>query len=143
MYFKNSIIALIVIFAIIFGTKTFFSNLIHVQYNDNLTVSERIAPLGRVYLSNDVIKKVVKSSTKAKARSGKDVYTAVCSSCHSTGILNAPKFGNKTDWAHRVRRGIASLLKTAISGTGPMPPKGTCMDCSDEELQSAIEYMIK
>jgi cytochrome c5 len=143
MYFKNSIMALIVIFAIIFGTKTFFSNLIHFNYNDNLTVSERIAPLGQVYLSNDVIKETVKASTKAKARSGKDVYTAVCASCHSVGILNAPKFGNKTDWAQRVKRGIASLVKVAISGTGAMPPKGTCMDCSDDELQAAIEYMIK
>jgi cytochrome c5 len=143
MYFKNSIMALIVIFAIIFGAKTFFSNLIHFQYNDNLTVSERIAPLGQVYLSGDTNTKIVKTPTKAKARSGKDVYTAVCSSCHSVGILNAPKFGNKADWAQRVKRGIASLVKVAISGTGAMPPRGTCMDCSDDELQSAIEYMSK
>jgi cytochrome c5 len=29
-----------------------------------------------------------------------------------------------------------------IAGKGGMPPKGTCMDCSDNELKSAIQYMI-
>jgi len=24
-----------------------------------------------------------------------------------------------------------------------MPPKGTCSDCSEEEIQAAIDYMIK
>jgi cytochrome c5 len=57
--------------------------------------------------------------------------------------MSAPKTGNKADWAPRVKRGIVDLVKVAISGTGAMPPKGTCMDCSDDELKAAIEHMIK
>jgi len=137
MYFKNSVAAIIVIFAIIFGTKTFFSNLVHVGYNDNLTVAERIAPLGQVYLEGDIDVNAIQAPVKtaAKARSGEEVYTAVCASCHAVG--------NKADWAPRVERGIADLVKVAISGVGAMPPKGTCMDCSDDELKAAIEHMIK
>lgn len=145
MYFKNSVAAILVIFAIIIGAKTFFSNLIHVGYDDNLTVAQRIAPLGQVYLAGDIDVNAIKAPVKtaAKARSGEQVYTSVCASCHAVGVLNAPKFGNKADWAPRVERGIADLVKVAISGVGAMPPKGTCMDCSDDELKAAIEHMIK
>ncbi|WP_428085996.1 c-type cytochrome [Candidatus Thioglobus sp.] len=145
MYFKNSVIAIIIIFAIIFGAKTFFSNLIHVGYDDNLSLEERIKPSGQVYLAGDIDVNAVKAPVKttAKARSGAAVYTASCASCHSIGILNAPKFGSKADWAPRVKRGIADLVKVATTGVGAMPPKGTCMDCSDAELKAAIEHMIK
>lgn len=32
--------------------------------------------------------------------------------------------------------------KGVINGSAVMPPMGTCMDCSDEQLQQAIVYMI-
>jgi len=145
MYFKNSVAAIIVIFAIIFGAKTFFSGLIHVGYDDNLTLAERIQPLGQVYLEGDIDVNAIKAPVKtaAKARSGEQIYTTTCASCHSVGVLGAPKFGNKADWAPRVKRGIADLVKVAITGTGAMPPRGTCMDCSDDELKAAIEHMTK
>jgi cytochrome c5 len=54
----------------------------------------------------------------------------------------APKFASLEDWAPRIERGIDDLLMVAIAGKGGMPPKGTCMDCSDNELKSAIQYMI-
>jgi cytochrome c5 len=54
----------------------------------------------------------------------------------------APKFAFLEDWAPRIERGIDDLLVVAIAGKGGMPPKGTCMDCSDNELKSAIQYMI-
>ena len=145
MYFKNSVAAIIVIFAIIFGAKTFFSGLIHVGYDDNLTLAERIQPFGQVYLEGDIDVNAIKAPVKtaAKARSGEQIYTTTCASCHSVGVLGAPKFGNKADWAPRVKRGIADLVKVAITGTGAMPPRGTCMDCSDDELKAAIEHITK
>jgi cytochrome c5 len=54
----------------------------------------------------------------------------------------APKFAYLEYWAPRIERGIDDLLMVAISGKGGMPEKGTCMDCSDNELKSAIQYMI-
>ncbi len=145
MHFKHSIAAIIVIFALIFGTKTFFSDLIHVGSDDHLTLAERIQPFGQVYLEGDIdvtaIKAPVKTATKA--RSGEQIYTTACTSCHGTGVLGAPKFGNKTDWAPRIKRGIDDLVKVAITGVRSMPPRGTCMDCSDDELKAAIEYMTK
>ena len=56
--------------------------------------------------------------------------------------MEAPKFGSLDDWAPSIDRGIDDVLIVAIAGKGGMPPKGACMDCSDNELRSAIQYMI-
>lgn len=35
------------------------------------------------------------------------------------------------------------LLASTVNGMGMMPPKGTCMDCSDDELEAAVDYIIE
>ena len=75
-------------------------------------------------------------------RSGEEVYNTNCSVCHAAGVAGAPKFGDAAAWAPRAEKGIDALLATAISGINAMPPKGTCMDCSDAELKSSIQYML-
>jgi cytochrome c5 len=34
-----------------------------------------------------------------------------------------------------------AMWETTVTGMGAMPPKGTCMACTDEEMQAAIDYM--
>jgi len=75
------------------------------------------------------------------ARSGKDIYSSVCFACHGTGAAGAPKFGDAAAWAPRIKQGIDTLLNHAIHGLRAMPPRGTCADCSDDDLKAAIEYM--
>ena len=43
--------------------------------------------------------------------------------------------------AEKVAGGVSSLLSNAINGIRSMPAKGTCMECSDDEISVAIEYM--
>ena len=147
LHFKNSLIALIVIAAIIYGVNTFFTNLVTIKTVDTSTLEDRIKPIGQVYLEGDVDGTAVvaeKSVAVAKkSRSGESVYTASCAGCHSIGVAGAPKFGNKADWASRLKRGMDDLVKVAISGKGAMPPKGTCATCSADELRAAIEHMVQ
>jgi cytochrome c5 len=145
MYFKNSVAAIIIIFDAIIGTKAFFSDLVNVSYNDNLKLIERIKPLGQVYLVGDIDFNAFTAPVKtaAKVRSGEEIYAAFCSNYHSIGVMSAPKFANKANWAPRVKRGISDLVKVAISGASAMPPKGTYIDYSDSEIKAAIEHMIK
>ncbi len=75
-------------------------------------------------------------------RSGEEIYNTKCSVCHAAGIAGAPKFGDAAAWAPRAEKGIDGLLATAITGLNAMPPKGTCMDCSDSELKAGIQYML-
>lgn len=64
-----------------------------------------------------------------------------CSVCHTSGLLNAPKVGDKAAWAPRLKQGKAVLLEHAKNGFNQMPAKGTCADCSDEDLAKLIDKM--
>jgi cytochrome c5 len=66
----------------------------------------------------------------------------VCTNCHGTGVLGAPKFGTAADWAPRVAKGMDTLYTHAIAGFNSMPPKGTCAACSDDEIKGAVKYMV-
>ncbi|MBM29967.1 MAG: hypothetical protein CMD77_03510, partial [Gammaproteobacteria bacterium] len=54
----------------------------------------------------------------------------------------APKIGVLEEWEPRLAKGMSVLMATTKNGINAMPPMGTCMDCSDEELQSAIDHML-
>lgn len=74
---------------------------------------------------------------------GKGIYDAACFVCHSSGVAGAPKFGDKAAWAPYIETGLDAMLQVAISGKGAMPPRGTAMNASDEELRAAILYMVE
>ena len=74
---------------------------------------------------------------------GKRIYDDYCFSCHTPGLNGAPRIGDKEAWAARLEEGRVSLLQSTIEGIQPaMPPRGICFDCSDEQLDAAIDYMI-
>jgi len=73
---------------------------------------------------------------------GKKIYDTKCFMCHAAGVANAPKLGDKAAWEPRIATGMDAMLAVAIKGKGAMPPKGTCMDCSDDDLKAAIQYMV-
>jgi cytochrome c5 len=41
------------------------------------------------------------------------------------------------------RKGMDELMNSTINGIGMMPAKGTCMNCSDDDLQAAVDYMVE
>jgi cytochrome c5 len=82
------------------------------------------------------------ASAGADLAAGEGIYNRACVACHATGVAGSPKLGDRSAWAPRVSQGMDALLSTAVSGRGAMPPRGTCMDCSDEELKVAIAYMV-
>lgn len=101
-------------------------------------IERRIAPVGEVAI-------VDASAGPAPKKTGKEVVTAVCSSCHGTGVLGAPKIGDGAAWKGRMAKagGVDGLLKSAIAGVGAMPARGGAADLSDEELHDAIVEMLK
>jgi cytochrome c5 len=74
-------------------------------------------------------------------KSGQEVYDAVCTSCHATGALGAPKFDSKGDWGPRNSQGYDTLVKHAIEGIRQMPPRGGDGDLSDVEVARAVAYL--
>ena len=126
---RNIIIATVA--ALTFSTTSFAAG------NSDDAIAERIKPVGQVYLASDVA--VVEEPTGP--RSGDQVYNTFCIACHSTGAAGAPKTQNAADWAPRIAKGKDTLLDHAINGFNAMPPRGTCMDCSDDEISAAIDFM--
>ena len=82
------------------------------------------------------------NADEAKARSGEEVYKAHCTVCHATGLVNAPKSHDEAAWKARGKT-MEQFLETSKKGLNAMPPKGTCMNCTDAELKAAIEFMMK
>ncbi|WP_092288450.1 c-type cytochrome [Halopseudomonas sabulinigri] len=107
-------------------------------------IAERLKPYGEVCLVGDPCAEEVAGGGAAAgggSRSGADVVGKFCSACHGTGVLGAPKVGDTAAWSARHGGDLDELLKNAIAGLNSMPPKGTCGDCSDEELLAAIKEM--
>ncbi len=85
-------------------------------------------------------------SSVSVAMDGKAVYEKTCKTCHATGVMGAPKLGDKADWAARAGQGKDVLADHAIKGfkgkKGTMPPKGGNPKLSDDEVKVAIDYML-
>jgi cytochrome c5 len=96
-------------------------------------VAERIKPVGEVA--------VVDANAPKVEKSGEEVFNAVCTACHTSGALGAPKQGNKGDWASRIGQGYDTLVKHSIEGIRAMPARGGAADLSDAELARAVAYM--
>jgi cytochrome c5 len=75
------------------------------------------------------------------ASAGKALYTSVCQACHAAGVLGAPKFGSKEDWAPRLKDSMDTVYNYALHGKGAMPPKGGS-NASDADVKAAVDYMV-
>ena len=83
------------------------------------------------------------AASAPEPESGEVIYNRFCFSCHAAGIAGAPKTGSPEAWAERLTKGRAALLQSTIDGIMPgMPPMGLCAQCSEAELQAAIDYML-
>lgn len=80
--------------------------------------------------------------TPSVERKGKQVVEARCADCHRTGKDGAPRIGDQSAWIPRLKRGIDYLVRSAINGHGPMPPRGGMADLTDTEIRGAIAYML-
>lgn len=83
------------------------------------------------------------STAKNPERSAEQIQNQFCNVCHATGWNGAPISGDKNDWQPRIDAGFDQLFRNAKQGLNTMPPMGTCVDCTDEELKAAIEAMIR
>jgi len=76
-------------------------------------------------------------------KAGQDIYDGYCAGCHNMGGGGAPKFGDAGQWQPRIKLGMNSLYQNAIQGIGGMPPKGNCDSCTDDQVKSAVDYIIQ
>ena len=106
----------------------------------------RIAPQGKVCFEGKecdiTIAAALGAADPDKPREGKVIYEGVCHTCHTAGLLGAPKFGDKGAWGPRIAKGTATLHQHALQGFNAMPAKGGNADLLDVEVTNAVDYMV-
>ncbi len=116
-------------------------------------IAEETRPIGSVRLAGRTTGVTASSQTDvidAEAGPvdiGQKIYNGLCFSCHGTGLPNIPQVGSVAEWIDRIAQGTGLLYDHAIRGfTGasgmPMPPKGGNATLTDDEVKSAVDYMI-
>ncbi len=123
---------------------------------DTGDIDSRIAPVGTVNTSGETVtlagsappeETVTAVAPTTSANPGEAAYNKVCFACHAQGIAGAPKFGDAAAWGPRIAQGIDTLRKHSIEGfqgaAGVMPPKGGAVDMPNEDVEAAVDYMVK
>ena len=109
-------------------------------------IAERIEPIGKVNVTGGApggpATAEAAAATVGGQRSGAAVYAAVCMACHSTGVAESPRIGDKAAWAPRLEQGLAKMVETVITGKGAMPPRGGDSSATDEEIREAVVHML-
>ncbi|GAB7530571.1 cytochrome c5 family protein [Pseudomonas sp. 3A(2025)] len=107
-------------------------------------IAQRLEPVGKVCIQGqDCAGVTVATAAGGAARGAQAIIDKHCIACHSIGLMDAPKIGDNAAWKTRADKdgGLDGLLAKAITGINTMPPKGTCGDCTDDELKAAIQKM--
>lgn len=108
-------------------------------------IAKRLSPVGSVCVEGSdcaAANGAAAASVSSGPRTGEEVYNGSCTSCHAIGVAGAPKFGDVAAWEPRVSQGMDVVYDHAIAGYNAMPAKGLCMDCSDEEVKLAVDYIV-
>ncbi len=95
-------------------------------------VALRLEPVGRVEIKD--------ASDLSTLKTGEQVVTAQCATCHAAGLVGAPKLADAAAWAPRIKTGYDALLHSALAGKGQMAAQGGG-DYTDLEIGRAVVYM--
>lgn len=109
-------------------------------------IEERIKPVGQV--NTGAARAAVASLatqtvvSTAAPQTPKEIYESVCASCHATGVLEAPIYGDKLAWAEHLAEPIDHVYQAAINGEDNMPPRGGRPDLTDGQVRATVDYML-
>ena len=115
-------------------------------------VAERIAPFGQSRVGDPAGQTQAPAQTALAApaasdaatpRSGSEVYNSACMACHATGVAEAPLLGDAAAWTERAAQGFDALVGSVIAGKGAMPPKAGNPALTEDDVRSALSYMLQ
>ena len=142
-------VLILVAFGIYFGAKKISADTQEAQARQDpivqKEVAERLKPVAQVAIAgadNSALEEKTEAPAALADMSGEQLYTQTCSACHASGLLNAPKFGDKALWAPRIAKGMDTLHQHALQGFNNMPPKGGNNGVSDKSVMDAVDYMV-
>ncbi len=132
------------VFAAAFGVLTLVMASVHgevVPPGSDAEIRERLQPFGRLCRMGDDCGGAETAQAGSGTMSGEQVYNQFCFACHATGVSESPLLGDAQAWAPRIAKGVDALWESTTNGLGLMSMRGTCMNCSDDELREAMDYV--
>lgn len=133
----------------IFGFCIFAASLIVPKHKPSeaevARLEARIKPVAQVITDPAALIKANTSAVKREPMTADQIYTQVCAACHNSGVLGAPKVGDKGEWAKRngAEGGLDGLVKYAINGKNQMPARGGNPDLTDDEIKATVKQMLE
>ncbi len=82
------------------------------------------------------------ATAKGDTGNGKAIFDSTCTVCHTAGVAGAPKAGDKTAWAPRLKTGMEALYTSSLKGKNAMPPKGGNLSLPDADVKAAVDYLV-
>jgi cytochrome c5 len=78
---------------------------------------------------------------------GREIWIENCRNCHGIGKAGSPRFGDTSAWEPRIGKGFDVLVASAVNGfegktEAGMPARGGNKDLTDEQVRTAVLYMI-
>ena len=78
---------------------------------------------------------------------GEKIFNGSCASCHLYGTGGSIVLGDKEKWEKIISsQKIDAIYQNVINGyvtkSGIMPSRGGCMNCSDNDLIDAVNYIF-
>ncbi|MDP3560369.1 MAG: c-type cytochrome [Legionellaceae bacterium] len=110
-----------------------------------LTEADRlaIATYLKTVVSEEYLGVSSSSEKQPTLKRGRQVYLRACVLCHQDGKMSAPIIGDGGNWYMRLKTsGLTGLYRHTIQGHNSMPVKGACVTCSDQDLISAVDYIL-
>ena len=87
------------------------------------------------------------NSYSADLKNGRKVFNKACITCHLYGSGGSIMLNDSLSWSRVIsKKNKIEIYSNVYNGymgeKGPMPYKGGCIDCSDQDLMDAIEYIL-
>ena len=75
------------------------------------------------------------------ANAGAKLYESNCKVCHTNGLLNAPKLGDKPAWTPRIAKGKETLYMHSAQGFNKMPAQAV-NGITEAQVKASVDYML-
>lgn len=135
--------ALTTFLALLGASLLLVSGLARADLEDDIRA--RLAPAGEICVMGDECAAgLAVAAGNGEPKDPEEVYNTYCMACHDTGANNSPVLGDAAMWEDRIAKGVDVLYENAINGFNNdlMPPRGLCVDCSDDDLKATVDYML-
>ena len=88
----------------------------------------------------------IKNTSEVK-NNGERIFNGSCATCHLYGSVGSILINDKKKWENMInKRTIDEIYNNVLNGyigkNGIMPRRGGCINCSDNDLIDAVNYIF-